>query len=60
MSEKLFKPTIIFFGLTNSPATFQTIINEILQISELKIVTSFISILNFYFKFLNFELRVES
>jgi len=58
MSEKLFKPTIIFFGLTNSPATFQTIINEILQISELKIVTSFI--LRIYFKFLNFELRVES
>ena len=27
----MFKPKIIFFGLTNSLATFQTIMNEILQ-----------------------------
>ena len=26
-----FKPTVMFFRLTNSPVTFQTIINEILQ-----------------------------
>ena len=29
--ERLFEPTMIFFGLTNSPATFQTMMNEILQ-----------------------------
>ena len=29
--ERLFKPTVMFFGLTNLPATFQTIMNEILQ-----------------------------
>jgi len=29
--EGLFEPTVMFFGLTNSPATFQTIMNEILQ-----------------------------
>ena len=29
--EKLFKPTVMFFGLINSPAIFQIIINEILQ-----------------------------
>ena len=27
----LFKPTIMFFGLTNSPATFQTMMNHILR-----------------------------
>ena len=27
----LFEPLVIFFGLTNSPATFQTMINEIFQ-----------------------------
>ena len=31
MPMKLFKPTIIFFGLTNSPATFQVIINDLLR-----------------------------
>jgi len=31
ISEKFFKPTIIFFGLMNSLATFQTMMNEILQ-----------------------------
>jgi len=25
----LFEPLVMFFGLTNSPATFQTMINEI-------------------------------
>ena len=30
MLEELFEPTIMFFGLTNSPVMFQTIINEIL------------------------------
>ena len=29
--EGSFKPIVMFFGLTNSPATFQTIINEILR-----------------------------
>ena len=29
-SEGLFKPTVMFFGLTNSPATFQTMMNAIL------------------------------
>jgi len=29
--EGLFEPTVMFFGLTNSPAIFQTMINEILR-----------------------------
>ena len=29
--EELFEPTIMFFRLTNSPAIFQTMMNEILQ-----------------------------
>jgi len=29
--EGLFEPTMMFFGLTNSLATFQTIMNEILR-----------------------------
>jgi len=29
--EGSFEPMVIFFGLMNSPTTFQTIINEILQ-----------------------------
>ena len=29
--EELFKPMIMFFGLINSPAMFQTIMNKILQ-----------------------------
>ena len=29
--ERLFKPTMMFFSLTNSPTTFQTMMNEILQ-----------------------------
>jgi hypothetical protein len=28
-NEGLFKPIVMFFGLTNSPATFQTMINSI-------------------------------
>src|SRR5882757_6547149 len=28
-SEGLFEPTVMFFGLTNSPATFQTIMDDI-------------------------------
>ena len=31
MLEGSFKPTIMFFGLTNSPATFQTMMNELLR-----------------------------
>ena len=29
MPEGLFKPTVMFFGLTNSPATFQVMMNEL-------------------------------
>ena len=29
--EGSFEPTVIFFGLTNSPAIFQTIMNELLR-----------------------------
>ena len=31
MPEVLFKPTVMFFGLTNSPATFQAMMNELLR-----------------------------
>ena len=31
ISEGAFEPTLIFFGLINSPATFQTIINNLLR-----------------------------
>ena len=30
-SEGLFEPTVMFFGLTNSPVTFRTMINAILR-----------------------------
>jgi len=30
-TEGLFEPTIMFFGLTNSPATFQTMMNKLLK-----------------------------
>jgi RNase H-like domain found in reverse transcriptase/Reverse transcriptase (RNA-dependent DNA polymerase)/Integrase zinc binding domain/Chromo (CHRromatin Organisation MOdifier) domain/Integrase core domain/Retroviral aspartyl protease len=30
-NQGLFEPTVMFFGLTNSPATFQTMMNEIFQ-----------------------------
>ena len=29
--EGSFEPTVIFFGLTNSPATFQTMMNDLLR-----------------------------
>ena len=30
-NEGLFEPTVMFFGLTNSPAAFQTMMNTILR-----------------------------
>jgi hypothetical protein len=32
MNMGLFKPTVMFFGLTNSPATFQAMMDDILHI----------------------------
>ena len=29
--EESFEPMVVFFGLTNSPATFQAMMNEILR-----------------------------
>ena len=41
--EGSFKLTVIFFGLTNSPATFQKVINKILQnLTNTEEVASFI------------------
>jgi hypothetical protein len=31
-NQGLFEPTVMFFGLTNSPATFQTMMNDIFHI----------------------------
>ena len=31
MPEGSFEPMVIFFGLTNSPATFQTMMNDLLR-----------------------------
>ena len=31
MPEELFEPIVIFFGLTNSPAIFQIIMNDLLR-----------------------------
>ena len=31
MPEGSFEPTVIFFGLTNSPTTFQAIMNKLLR-----------------------------
>jgi len=31
MPEGLFEPMVMFFGLTNSPVTFQTMINDLLK-----------------------------
>ena len=31
MNQGLFEPTVMFFGLTNSPATFQTMMNTIFR-----------------------------
>ena len=43
MHVELFEPTVMFFGITNSPATFQAIMNEILRdlVNEGK-VTAFV------------------
>ena len=42
--EGFFEPTIMFFGLTNSPATFQAMINEILwDLINMGKVASFIN-----------------
>ena len=39
-SEGLFEPMVIFFGLTNSPVTFQAMMNELLRdfINTVKVV----------------------
>ena len=29
--KRSFEPTVMFFGLTNSPATFQALMNELLR-----------------------------
>ena len=41
MYIELFEPTVMFFGMTNSPATFQAMMNEILRdlINKDKVVT---------------------
>ena len=31
MPEGLFEPTVMFFGLTNSPAMFQAMMNDLLR-----------------------------
>ena len=31
MSERSFEPTVMFFGLTNSPAMFQVMMNDLLR-----------------------------
>src|SRR5882724_4057757 len=36
MNRGLFKPLVMFFGLTNSPATFQTMMNNIFKNSSTK------------------------
>ena len=40
MHVRLFEPVVMFFGMTNSPATFQAMMNEILRdlINEGKVV----------------------
>ena len=43
ISEEFFEPTVMFFGLMNSPATFQTMINELLRnLIDTRQVVSFI------------------
>ena len=43
MPERSFEPTLMFFGLTNSPTTFQTMMNEILwNLINTREVASFI------------------
>ena len=42
-SKGLFEPMVMFFGLTNSPVMFQTMINKIFQdLINTRKVTSFI------------------
>jgi len=44
MSEGVFKPTVMLFGLTNSPATFQVMINNLLRdIIEAENIATFIN-----------------
>ena len=44
MSEGAFKPTVMFFGLTNSPATFQMMMNNLLRdIIEAENIAAFIN-----------------
>jgi len=31
MPESIYKPIVMFFGLTNSPATFQTMMSDLLR-----------------------------
>jgi hypothetical protein len=49
MNLGLFKPTVMFFGLTNSPATFQTMMNHLLKdlITEGKVAVCLDDILIF-------------
>jgi len=43
--EESYKPTVIFFGLTNSPATFQAIMNDILRdLVDTSSISNFIEI----------------
>ena len=43
MPEGVFEPTIMFFGLTNSPVTFQVMINDLLRdMIEAEDITVFI------------------
>ena len=42
--ERSFEPTVVFFGLVNSPVTFQTMMNEILwNLINTRKVASFIN-----------------
>ena len=44
MSEAVFKPILMFFGLTNSPATFQVMMNNLLRdIIEAENIAAFIN-----------------
>ena len=44
MSEDVFKLTVMLFGLTNSPATFQVMINNLLRdIIEAENIATFIN-----------------
>jgi len=44
MPEGSFEPIVMFFGLTNSPTTFQAIMNELLRdLINMEKVTAFIN-----------------